>query len=127
MPFHCKMFSCIFKQRGGLRYHLLIHTKEKAYACETCTTRFKSLTLLKNHTIVHNAKRQFQCLHCRSSFKQKSNFRAHAKMHVDIDTETLYICKMCPSKSYTNNKLKIYMTSHKEKTKSCKLSEMQVC
>ena len=106
MPFQCKMCSCIFNQRGWLRYHLLIHTKEKAYACETCTKRFKSLTLLKNHTNVHIQKRLFQCLRCTSSFKQKSNFRAHAKMHVDIDSETFYICKMCPSKFYTNKNLK---------------------
>ena len=98
-----------FKQAAKISNHKKVHTSKMPFVCKMCSCIFKH----------YNAKRHFRCLRCESSSNQKSNFRAHAKMHVDIESETFYIFKMCPSKFDTNNKLKIHMTSHKEKTKSC--------
>ena len=117
----CPQCERKFNSSSPLNRHHLAHTGERSHPCDQCEKSFKQAAKISNHKKCtqakchsyvkcifkqHNAKRHFQCLRCKSSSKQKSNFRAHAKMHVDIDSETFYIFKMCSSKFNTNNKLK---------------------
>jgi len=51
--------------------------KMKTYKCSTCLKIFKFVSEIKRHTKVHSEERSFQCQHCSSSFKVRHSLLLH--------------------------------------------------
>ena len=55
-PFLCQFCNRIFKEKGGLNRHTLIHTDEKPHACQYCKLKFRHNSSLKSHEMTHTGK-----------------------------------------------------------------------
>ena len=55
-PFLCQFCNKIFKEKGGLNRHTLIHTGEKPHACQYCKLKFRQKSSLKSHEMTHTGK-----------------------------------------------------------------------
>lgn len=66
-----------FRSRADLRTHSVMHTKEKAYTCHTCSASFTQKASLKDHQHVHM--NTWQCELCKKSFGRQRYLDQHVK------------------------------------------------
>ncbi|MCJ1276798.1 hypothetical protein MMC21_004605 [Puttea exsequens] len=63
----------------NLKSHLLTHSHEKPYSCDTCDARFRRLHDLKRHTKLHTGERPHVCPRCDRSFARGDALARHTK------------------------------------------------
>ena len=54
-----------------------VHTGERPYACELCTSRFSDSNQLKAHMLIHKGEKPFQCQLCSGKFRRRHHLMHH--------------------------------------------------
>lgn len=126
--FVCHECNKVFKTAYSLRRHVLIHTGELPWSCESCKKGFtqkSSLTAHKCHICkhcneifqtapdlkVHLLKHvnPLECQTCHKCFASPSGLKDHMNRHLEYKP---YPCKHCPKSFVTNAELKHHMVYH---------------
>jgi uncharacterized Zn-finger protein len=79
MPYECEICKKRYKNKEGLKIHLLIHSGVKKFVCEVCGKAFALKNSLECHSRTHTGERPFQCNVCHQQFTQKSTLNTHRK------------------------------------------------
>lgn len=82
-----------------LECHLLIHTKERPFACGQCQESFNRKWRLAEHLLKHqqSTAKPFSCSSCELAFATKSSLQRHfqQKHTVQQSESLLYACESC--------------------------------
>ena len=96
--FRCTLCSKVFKRKGCLRRHEIIHTGLKQYKCNTCDVGFRHKVNLKSHEIIHTGEKPFHCKYCEKGFTRSFSLKKHERKHTG---EKPYKCTAC-EKCFSN-------------------------
>ncbi|GBM69588.1 Zinc finger protein 568 [Araneus ventricosus] len=118
----CDTCSKAFSRRQNLKGHLLTHTKEKPYACDVCKKAFSEMSNLKRHSRIHTKEKPFACDICNKSFSVSSGLKRHLLTHTE---EKPYACDICSKEFSQLESLKRHLRTHtKEKPFACFICEV---
>ena len=90
--FTCDVCARVFRQRGNLMKHKLVHSTEKTFKCNLCTEAFKFPEQLRLHTLWHRHGYRFQCELCNKQFVQGFQLSGHMKQ---AHSGKIFICIFC--------------------------------
>lgn len=81
IPVSCKICNKVIKQKKYLRYHMMVHSDERAYNCEICGQTFRQPHGLQKHKLSHTNERPFSCDVCGKAYRDKQTFDKHKVIH----------------------------------------------
>lgn len=94
--FQCMKCFKYFKTDAALYNHEIIH-KQSNYVCELCNKKFHYKHNLEVHRLLHSNDRKYSCNHCSSTFKTRNYLAKHLKGHFS-DTKN-FSCSYCDFKT----------------------------
>ncbi|XP_044267881.1 zinc finger protein 79-like isoform X14 [Tribolium madens] len=87
----CDICGKTFKQKNGLKDHLVMHSKY--FHCEKCGTTHKKLIDYVTHMRIHNDEMNFKCIFCDYNTDNIVQISDHLKSR--HDQEKPYTCDIC--------------------------------
>lgn len=138
----CNICGKCFKTAAHLQVHMLVHTNERRFKCESCPKTYKHWNTLKDHVRRrHTGARPYVCSTCGKGFIWGTALRYHQRIHngdaplscnicgknfifphyltVHMKNthtaERRFECKVCPARFKTGAALKRHMRIHSEK------------
>lgn len=94
--FQCMKCFKYFKTDAALYNHEIIH-KQSNYLCELCDKKFHYKHNLEVHRLLHSNDRKYSCNHCSSTFKTRNYLAKHLKGHFS-ETKS-FLCSYCDFKT----------------------------
>lgn len=79
----CKICKKILKE-STLKYHTRSHFTTKTYECDFCTMKVKTKLHLRMHMELAHSKGEYSCLICRRRFSSMQKVLDHNKIHIGI-------------------------------------------
>ena len=82
--FRCPFAGCSFQatKRQNLKYHMLVHTREKPHQCEICGQSFSLVKNMRRHMLLHSSDKPHQCDQCDFSTTRFDKLKEHMlKLH----------------------------------------------
>ncbi|XP_063675265.1 zinc finger protein 260-like [Bolinopsis microptera] len=122
-PFKCEVRSV---QRSELEQHKRIHTGEKPFKCEFCSSAFAWKSHLQRHLVKHTVKvkhtvdKPHKCDSCPAAFSTKGSLTRHNKsVHIGVKP---FKCELCPAAFSQRGNLMNHQRTHTgEKPFKCKV------
>ena len=109
-PFKCETCGKGFTSKKVFKEHLKLHFNIKLHICETCNKSFARKDSLEVHQSVHTKERPFLCLKCGKSFTRQSHLTEHDKRtHLEIRR---YLCLTCNKTFFTSQQLSRHSRVH---------------
>ena len=117
-PYKCQTCGKTFASKKIFKEHKKLHSNSKAYVCDICNKSFARKDNLEVHQSVHTKERPFLCLKCGKTFSRQSHLSDHDKRsHQEIRR---YICLLCTKSFFTSQQLTRHSRTHsKEKPYHC--------
>ncbi|XP_044742585.1 zinc finger protein 235-like [Chrysoperla carnea] len=79
--FACQTCNMKYKTMHGLRYHVKsVHLNLKPHPCPICSRHFSTRSVVERHMRTHTGERPFVCALCEKSFNQKSTLTTHMRL-----------------------------------------------
>ena len=104
--YHGKEHPCTqcekkFATSNLLKRHMVIHTSNNKFSCDSCTKTFTRFDNLRRHKMegCNNESQEFSCDICHKYFSRERQLKMHIKFHHESSTIT---CELC-TKVYTSN------------------------
>lgn len=94
--FQCMKCFKYFKTDAALYNHEIIH-KQSNYVCDLCDKKFHYKHNLEVHRLLHSNDRKYSCNHCSSTFKTRNYLAKHLKGHFS-ETKS-FLCTYCDFKT----------------------------
>ncbi|XP_063701619.1 zinc finger protein 600-like [Culicoides brevitarsis] len=94
--FQCMKCFKYFKTDAALYNHEIIH-KQSNYGCDLCDKKFHYKHNLEVHRLLHSNDRKYSCNHCSSTFKTRNYLAKHLKGHFS-ETKS-FLCTHCDFKT----------------------------
>lgn len=94
--FQCMKCFKYFKTDAALYNHEIIH-KQSNYVCDLCDKKFHYKHNLEVHRLLHSNDRKYSCNHCSSTFKTRNYLAKHLKGHFS-ETKS-FLCSYCDFKT----------------------------
>lgn len=111
-PHICPECDKCFREKHGLKMHLLTHSNVKALSCDICNMKFATKSSLWNHSRKHLDQRPFPCEMCSKGYYSRSQLMNHMHVHTG---EKRFACPYCESKfTAISSKLKHVRKFHIE-------------
>ncbi len=98
----------VFTDKGNMKIHIRLHTREKPYTCLQCGKTFTYQRDLKRHSHIHS-ELILRFSEWGKTFADKINFSNHLHIHPG---ERLFNCDRCNTKFPFKSHLEIHMKSH---------------
>uniref|UniRef100_A0A1B0DFT8 C2H2-type domain-containing protein n=1 Tax=Phlebotomus papatasi TaxID=29031 RepID=A0A1B0DFT8_PHLPP len=115
--FICPLCNRNFRDKSGLRSHLMIHSGEKPFQCQECGKSFTQSGALTVHLRTHTGDRPFSCDQCGKRFVQAGQLKVHLRTH---NGERMEVCPLCGKRFMQKGHLKVHMQRHRgEKPFAC--------
>lgn len=112
-PFQCETCGRKFSQVGALNFHKKIHIKAP-YSCTICNKPFMRPSDTEKHMRTHTGEKPFSCSICHKHFAQTTALQQHERIHTGAKP---YVCEICGKAfSQSANKRK-HVRIHKEGAK----------
>ncbi|XP_065092495.1 zinc finger protein 595-like [Ochlerotatus camptorhynchus] len=115
----CKICHKKLGYRNSLHRHMLTHTGEQPYKCDTCGLRFKIITDLNKHIQGdHQGEMPYYCNKCNIPLKDKSTYYRHRTQHklkIKGPTIRLWKCALCSTVSNISQDLQAHIDEHHSK------------
>ncbi|XP_065092499.1 zinc finger protein 595-like [Ochlerotatus camptorhynchus] len=95
----CKICLKAFSHKSNLNRHMLTHTGEHPYKCDTCGLQFKIVTDLNKHVQSdHEGKMPYYCFKCNLPLKDKNAYQRHRTQHKfkQGPAKRTFRCGLCP-------------------------------
>ncbi|KAK7494312.1 hypothetical protein BaRGS_00014415 [Batillaria attramentaria] len=109
-PYTCDVCSSAFVTLQNVRRHkATAHTEERPYVCEHCSTTFKTICTLKIHLRTHTKEKPYVCDQCGATFSQHNAMTRHALRH---SGKKPYTCQQCGISFTQSYSLTIHMRRH---------------
>lgn len=105
----CPICGKTFHYKGGLFYHMKMHTNERKYCCEFCDKKFYTLNAKKRHTLTHTGIRPYACKYCEKRFFSTGEVRKHEYIHTGVRP---YCCQYCKKGFSSSYNMKVHLVSH---------------
>ena len=79
----CEVCYKIFRTKGLLTQHMLVHNNVRRFVCDVCEKGFKQKAHLKTHTRLHTGEKPYTCSmpNCERQFAQATNLKLHLRSH----------------------------------------------
>ena len=108
----CDVEECKFQSSSetGLEAHKKLHTNEKLYNCNKCSSGFNKYEEYESHVSQkHTEKKPFKCSECAFECDDKATLERHVQMHTGDKSNKCPFCSSC----FTNMKmLKQHVGTH---------------
>ncbi|XP_074536900.1 uncharacterized protein zbtb48 isoform X2 [Halichoeres trimaculatus] len=104
----CVTCSATFSGKEELRLHVVSHTGEMPYKCQTCTEQFMYKKNLTTHLMkIHGHPKPHACPQCPKTFLTKTELRVHeAAKHRG---EKPFVCEECGHRATSRNGLQMHI------------------
>ncbi|CAN8015429.1 unnamed protein product [Ixodes persulcatus] len=105
-----KYFACtkcrkIYKNRSGLKKHMMIHSGEHKFECDKCHRQFRFKSVLQVHMKTHTREFPHECTKCTRKYATEEQLKKHVeRWHVDP-----VICQTCNMPFMRQRNLAIHM------------------
>ncbi|XP_013386957.1 uncharacterized protein LOC106156308 [Lingula anatina] len=90
--FACQTCGKIFRQKGNLMKHMLMHDPKKHFNCNYCQASFKYPEQLYRHTLEHTQGKKHACDHCTKKFVLPHELKKHV---LEFHSGMMYVCSLC--------------------------------
>ena len=108
-PHFCLECNKTFKQKAGLKRHMVFHTGEHAHLCTECNKTFTQSSGLNRHMLIHRGVQPHVCSECNKSFTLSSNLSQHMLTHTGVKS---HVCPECNRAFSLNRSLTQHMLTH---------------
>ena len=105
---HCEFKSHV---KGRLTQHLIKHTEEKPFICETCSKTFARRSALKSHQLTHTELKQFECPQCDYKSGIEYSLQQHF-LHTHSEEKPKFECPYCEYKCHQKGTLTNHIRTH---------------